>query len=214
MIADRTLKSALLVASVALSTGCTSSGLGVVPRYPYVEDRGLALEREVLTLQVERSGSVRVHALFRFIAESAPRDRVATFPIGGPRKVTRGFRATLPGRDPSRLPVAPGDSGALPMGSAVAHWDIWLDGQALKRHDGWLSVRYEQPGSGDFGYVLKSGAYWRGPIRSLTVILEDPHTRVAALSVEGKRMLVRGRERTSVKLRDVEPKHRIRLELL
>ncbi len=186
----------------------------MVPRYPYVEDRGLTLEREVLTLRVERSGSVRVHALFRFVSESAPRNRIATFPIGGPRKTTRGFRATLPGRGPCPLAVAPGDAGQLPMGSAVAHWDIWLDGKALERHGGWLSVRYTQPGTGDFGYVLKSGAYWRGPIRSLIVVLEDPHARVAALSVEGRRMLVRGRKRTAVRLRDVEPLEGIRLEFL
>lgn len=204
---------ASVVPVVLAALGCTPSGLAVVPRYPYVEDRGLALAHETLTLGVERDGSVRVTALFHFVARGAPRDRVMTFPVARPRGGARGFEAELVGHGPTAVPVALGEPGALPMGDAVETWDMWVDGAALARSSGRLEVRYTQPGAGDFAYILKSGAYWSGPIERLVVVVADPHARVAAMQVEGRRIELAERRRVSVELLDVEPSDGVRLEL-
>ncbi|MBK7583989.1 MAG: hypothetical protein IPI67_27805 [Myxococcales bacterium] len=176
-----------------------------MPRPPFVEDRGLGLVDETLTLTVEDDGSVRVAALFHFVASGELRDRVATFPIGAPRGPAREFRAELVGSGRVPVPTARGAPGGLPMGDFVESWDIWLSGEDLARHDGWLLVRYVQTGNSDFGYVLKSGAYWRGPIGRLRVEVEDPHARLAEVILEGERIEPRGRRRLSLELRDVEP---------
>lgn len=204
----------LAVAAVALlSAACSADGMGLLPRYPYVEDHGLSLVHETLSLDVERDGSVSVSALFRFVARGALRDRVMTFPVAGPRGPARGFAAELVGEKALPLPVAPSEPGHLPMGDAAQTWELWVPGAELARHDGWLRVRYEQPGSGDFAYILKSGAYWSGPIERLEVLVTDPHGRIAALSVEGRRVDVAGRARVAVELTDLEPVHGVRLEL-
>ncbi|MBX3125327.1 MAG: hypothetical protein KF718_01350 [Polyangiaceae bacterium] len=192
-------------------TACTSGGFGLVPSYPYVEDRSLALVDETLTLRVREDRTVRVEALFEFVAVGSPKSRVATFPIGGPRGTAHGFLAELAGAEPERLPVALGTGGALPFGDPVESWDIWLDGDALARHDGRLRVTYEQRGSGRFSYVLKSGAYWCGPIARLEVVIDDPHRNLLAVIVEGERAEVRGRSRLRHVLRDVEPRSGVEL---
>ncbi|GMV19677.1 MAG: hypothetical protein HS104_22970 [Polyangiaceae bacterium] len=204
----------LAVAAVALSSAaCSGGGMGLVARYPYVEDQGLALAHETLSIDVERDGSVNVSALFRFVARGAPRDRVMTFPVAGPRGAAQGFAAELVGREALPLPVAPSEPGHLPVGDAAQTWDLWVGGAELARHDGWLRVRYTQRGNGDFAYTLKSGAYWSGPIERLEVLVTDPHGRIASLSVEGRRVDVAGRARVAVELTELEPVHGVRLEL-
>lgn len=204
----------LALAAVALlSAACSADGMGLLPRYPYVEDHGLSLAHETLSLDVARDGSVSVSALFHFVARGALRDRVMTFPVAGPRGPARGFAAELVGKEARPLPVAPSEPGHLPMGDAAQTWELWVSGAELARHDGWLRVRYEQPGSGDFAYTLKSGAYWSGPIERLEVLVADPHGRIAALSVEGHRVDVAGRARVAVELTDLEPVDGVRLEL-
>lgn len=192
-------------------TACTSNGFGFLPSYPYVEDRSLALVDETLTLSVSEDRTVRVDALFHFVASGRPKSRVATFPIGGPRGTAHGFLAELAGAEPQQLPVALGTSGALPFGRPVESWDIWIDGDALERHQGRLRVTYEQRGSGQFSYILKSGAYWRGPITRLEVVIDDPHGHLTAVIVEGERAEVRGRPRLRTVLRDVEPRSGVEL---
>lgn len=187
--------------------------MGFVPRYPFVEARELELVHETLTLQVQRDGCVHVSALFHFVPHGPSRDRLLTFPIGTPRGGARDFVAELTGERPRRIPAARGTAGALPMGPSAESWDIWLDGDALDAHSGKLLVRYAQPGAGDFGYVLESGAYWRGPIGHLVLVVDDPHHRVLAVSIEGQRMNTAGRSRVTLELENVEPADAVRLEL-
>lgn len=196
-----------------LLSSCAGGGVGAVPRYPWVEDHGLALAREELVLDVERDGSVRVTADFHFAARASWRDRVMTFPVATPRGATRDFRAELMGSRPHALPVAPSEPDRLPVGEAAETWDLWVPGAELERHGGWLRVSYAQPGAGSFAYTLKSGAYWSGPIERLEVVLRDPHARVAALWLEGERVPTRGGPRVQVVLVDVEPDEGVRLEL-
>jgi hypothetical protein len=194
-------------------TGCVESAVGFVPRFPFAEARDLELVHETLTLEVQRDGCVQVSALFHFVSHGPSKDRLLTFPIGPPRGGARDFVAELPGHRPRRIPAARGTAGALPMGDTVESWDIWLDGAALEAHSGKLLVRYAQAGAGDFGYVLKSGAYWRGPIGRLVLIVDDPHLRVRALSVEGQRLDTKGSRRVSLEFVGVEPADPVRLEL-
>lgn len=194
-----------------LCLACSGSGLVVVPRHPFVEDSGLSLIDETLTLRVLGDGCVAVDALFDFASHGGPLDRVATFPIGAPRGPAVDFSAALVGGGP--VPVARGAPGALPMGDAIEHWDLFLDGSELERHGGRLRVRYVQPGRGEFGYVLRSGAYWAGPIRHLRLILEDPFAKVATLIVEGQHISTTGRPKSVIDLRDLEPRSGVRLLL-
>lgn len=189
---------------------CAPNGLGAVPRYPFIEDRGLALRHETLELDVARDGAVAVSALFQFETRGDERERVMTFPIGSPRGGAEGFVAELVGSSRASLPAERAVAGALPVGSAVESWDLWVGARALT--DNALRVRYTQRGSGAFGYVLKSGAYWAGPIERLEVILRDPHARVAAAFIEGRRVALAERE-TVVTLVNVEPDEGVRLEL-
>jgi hypothetical protein len=185
--------------------------VGIVARYPYVEDRTLALEDETLVLRVAEE-RVSVDALFHFRAFGDARDRVATFPIGAPRAGAESFRVTLEGPAAiERAEARVGAAGALPVGKAVEHWDIFLDGDALARHDGVVRVTYAQPGHGEFTYVLRTGAYWRGPIRRLDVVVEDPARRLVALVIEDRTIDALDEARHVVSLFDVEPRTGIRL---
>lgn len=203
-----------LLPALALAVALTAcSSVALVPRYPFVEDPDLELRHETLTLAVEADGSVRVAALFHFVPHSPARDRLLTFPIGPPRGGAQGFRAKLLDASPGHVTAARGDPGALPMGDVVESWDIWLGAQGQGPGESRLLVEYLQPGGGDFGYVLKSGAYWRGPIGELVLVVSDPHARVAAIQIEGHRIEPLGRRRVEVALVDLEPNHGVRLEL-
>jgi hypothetical protein len=205
------------LACATLSVGCVAGcagALSVVPRYPYAEDRSLGLQHETLSLAVERDGAVRVTADFRFVERGARRDRLMTFPVAGPRPATQGFTAELGAPGGQRLTATRATPGVLPMGAAAETWDFPVDGAALARHGGRLVVRYVQPGAGDFGYILKSGAYWSGPIESLSVIVDDPHARVRASVIEGRRVELDARRRVVVELTNVEPESGVTLELI
>jgi hypothetical protein len=184
-----------------------------VPRYPYVEDGGLALAHEVLNLRVERDASVHVEALLQFQSRGPGKNRVVTFPIAGPRGACRQFRAWALGRAARPVVVARGQAGVLPMGQVVESWDLWLHAADFEQSGSWLAVRYVQPGTGDFAYVLRSGAYWHGPIRTLRVVVRDPHGRLSAVSVEDRRVPTRGAAETTIELTDVEPENGVRLVL-
>ncbi len=195
------------------ASACAPSGLGVVPRYPYVEDSGLALAHEQLNLRIRRDDSVQVEALFQFESRGRAKNRIATFPIGGPRGACRNFHAEVLGSASRSVRVARGEAGSLPVGKAAETWDLWLRAADFEAPRSWLAVRYVQPGTGDFGYVLKSGAYWHGPIRTLRVALHDPHARAAAMIVEGKRVANLGRPHTVIELRDIEPESGVQIEM-
>ncbi|MBI3204225.1 MAG: hypothetical protein HYZ29_21995 [Myxococcales bacterium] len=202
---------ALLPALAAALVGCSSVAL--LPRYPFVEDPDLELRHETLTLAVDADGSVRVAALFHFVPHAPARDRLLTFPIGPPRQGALGFSAQLLDAEPGAVSVARGEAGALPMGDVVESWDIWLGARGQGPSTTRLLVQYVQPGSGDFGYVLKSGAYWRGPIGKLVLVVSDPHARVAAIQIEGHRIEAADRRRVVLELVDLEPNHEVKLEL-
>ncbi len=177
---------ALLAAATCL---CALACGGLLPRpgHPWLEDRSLELAREVLTLEV-LGDRVAVDARFWFRAHGRTRDRVMFFPVPPPGGEVAGFRALLAGPDggPLALPVGPSSPGALPAGRSVQSFDIMVPGEDLERHQGQLVVHYEQQVSCGFGYTLRSGSYWRGPIGSLAVLLVDEASRVLSATVEGE----------------------------
>jgi hypothetical protein len=175
---------ALLAAAAGmLVTAC--GGLALRPGHPWIEDLSLTLAREVLVLEV-LDDRVAVDARFSFEAHGETMDRVMFFPVALPGGEVAGFGALLsgPGAEPLPLPVRPGLPGALPAGQTSQSFDIMVPGEALELHGGELVVRYEQQASCGFGYILRSGAYWRGPIGSLTVLVRDEASRVTSASVE------------------------------
>jgi hypothetical protein len=202
---------ALGLAVITASIGCAR--LGPVPRYPWIEDRSLSLDAETLRVTV-RADEVEVDALFFFRAEGTPADRVVTFPVAAPRGGALDFTATLEGPLPlERLPVARAAPGVLPAGEAAETWDIAIPGAALAAHGGVARVRYRQPGRGRFAYTLRTGAYWRGPIRALDVIVDDPDRR-AAVTLEGSRLSRAPDARAfAAHLADVEPRDGLLLEI-
>ncbi len=179
-----------------------------------MEDRSLELAAETLTVTVG-DGEVLVDALFFFRQAGPLRDRVLTFPVAGPRGPSVGFEAVLEGPVPSEpLLVRPSAPGLLPAGDAAETFDIGLPGEALARHEGVLRVRYRQPGRGAFGYTLRTGAYWRGPIRRLDVVVEDPGRRASGVRLEGAaRAPEAGGARYFVRLLDVEPREGLEMEV-
>lgn len=192
------------LAAGALLAAC--SGLAPVARYPWVEDRGLALVAEELSLAVgERE--VAVEAVFHFAAEDGGRARAATFPIAAPGGPADDFAAVLVGADGRAAPLAVhrGAEGTLPAGDVVEWYSFELpaglgaDGAALR-------VRYRQPVDGEARYVLKTGAYWRGPIGSLRVWVTDRGGGVLGAQVEGRDGTPAGAGTLAWTFRDVEPR--------
>jgi len=189
---------------------------GFAPRlgHPWVEDLSLELAREVLTLEV-LDGRVVVDARFSFEAHGGTRDRVMFFPMAPPGGEAMGFRALLSGLDTGPLPlsVRPASPGALLAGQTSQSFDIMVPGEALELHGGELVVRYEQPASCGFGYILRSGAYWRGPIGSLSVLVVDEASRVESASVEGDPPHQREGKTASWSWRGIEPRSGVALVL-
>jgi len=181
----RSVHGPIVVAAGLLATAC--GGLAPRPGHPWVEDLSLALVREALVLEVLEH-RVAVEARFSFEAHGSARDRVMFFPVAPHGGQTTGFSALLsgPGVTPLELPVRPGTAGALPAGRVGRTFDIVVPGDALERHAGELVVRYEQEASCSFGYILRSGAYWRGPIGTLTVHVVDEASRVLSATVEAE----------------------------
>lgn len=212
-----------LLAALALALPCAlgCADLGIVARRPWIEDRSLALDAEVLTLRVAPD-SVSVDAWFQFRAEGRPRDRTMTFPIAAPRGASDDFAATLEGSPaPQLLASWRAQPGALPAGDASETWDTDVPGDALAAHEGALRVRYRQRGKGAFAYTLRTGAYWRGPIRTLDVVVEDPERLVERCEIEGVRIerderaerAERGAGGFRVRLVDSEPRGGVALWL-
>ena len=156
-------------------------------RYPWFEDHTLALEHELLLVQVQ-GAQVLVGARFRFRPLQAQRDRTLTFPLPPPCSDAHGFTATLvgPGREPLRLRTAVATPDILPAGAARQTYEIALPGRALEAHDGTMLVTYAQRCDRAFRYTLRTGAYWAGPIGRLDVALADPAGRVLSATVEGQ----------------------------
>ncbi len=184
----------------------------MVPHAPWVEHADIALESEVLTLDVHED-AVDVEALFRFRVLRETDDFVATFPIASPRGGGTGFEARI-GEDVVQAVRA--EPGGLPVGEAVESWDIPVDVHALGRAGGILRVRYTQRGRGDFAYLWRTGAHWRGPIRRLDVVVHDTERRVAALAIDDEDVATsrRAEDGTITKaLFDVEPKSGLKLHV-
>lgn len=166
-----------------LVSGCAN--LVPVSRYPYVEAHDLTLEREELHLTVSHH-RLEVLADFWFVGDTEP-ERVMTFPIAAPGGPAQGFSARL-GMDDSAPPLKTrlGAKGGLPAGSAVEQYDILIPEDVGRTQELRLRVRYVQPGQDQFAYVLKTGAYWNGPIQDLRVLVNDPASLLSFASVEGQ----------------------------
>ena len=172
-----------LVALACVSAGCVGS-LQAVARPPWVEDRSLALVAEHLRIDVAER-EVEVDARFAFRSVGDARDRVMTFPIASPGGRASAFRATLErtGRPPRVLRTWRASEGVLPTGDADDTYEIDVPALATTRGV-WLRVRYRQSRRCRVAYVLRTGAYWRGPIGRLDVEVVDPERRVVRAFVE------------------------------
>ncbi len=157
--------------------------LGPVARPPWVEDRSLQLLSEVLTIDL---GSSTASVEARLELRGSTEARELGFPIGGePRAVA--FQAVVAERGEPKLLLAArkGEAGLLPVGAATENWDIAVPERVLGSRGTELVVSYRQPARQSFRYVLRSGAYWAGPIAAFTARVNDPHGRVARALLDG-----------------------------
>jgi hypothetical protein len=173
--------------ALALVTGAAAVGCGLqapVLRYPWLEDESLALERQQLAVSIDAE-TVDVVARFDFRLVGPARDRGVIFPIPPACEDAESFRARLAGPEiePEALEVWPADPGLLPEGEAHQAFEIVLPARALARHDGVLIVTYRQRCATLFRYALGAGAYWRGPIAQLDVMVRDRAGRVTEARV-------------------------------
>jgi hypothetical protein len=172
----------------ALGLGATGCGLQApVLRYPWLEDESLGLERQQLAVSVD-ADRVGVVARFEFRRLGPLRDRGLLFPIPPPCEDVESFSARLAGPEvaPEPLEVWPADPALLPAGQARQAFEIVLPARSLARHDGVLIVSYRQRCAAEFRYALSTGAYWRGPIAQLDVMVQDRSGRVADARVEDR----------------------------
>jgi hypothetical protein len=175
----------------------------------------MTLRHETLEMRVGKR-DVEVDALFDFTLREGADDMLATFPVAPPCGAPKRFRATLEGDGlPSEtLDSRPAADGMLPAGDVRASFDIVLPIARLRAHGGRLRVRYQQRCDGAFGYVLRTGAYWHGPIGELAVAVHDPNGRVTAARVEDQPAHRRTHGTHRWHFRDVEPRHPVKLNLL
>ena len=135
-------------------------------------------------------------------------------PIAPPRGPAEDFVATIgSGTSEQRVRVARARPGALPAGEATEHYDIEIPEGTKRQRRLRLRVRYRQAGSQDFQYTLKTGAYWKGPIRELHVLVRDPDALLARATVEGRPPDARAGGQWRWRFANVEPSAGVRLVL-
>ena len=204
-------RSAAVIAACGLLAGC--GGLSPVVGHPWVEDRGLALTHEDLLVTVERD-AVLVDARLWMRGHGDQPDRELTFPCGAGDSPT-AFRVTFRprGRQAHRLQAEVGQPGGLPTGGGLHVYDIWLPGSMIDGAGGLLRVEYNQRVAQRFHYVLRTGAYWRGTIQRLRVVITDPYHRVGRARVEGMAPQSRRDGTWRWTMNEVEPDDGLEIEL-
>jgi hypothetical protein len=201
------------LAALAASTAFSCTPLVPVAHDPWVEDRTLELSRERLVLEVGPR-AVDVEARFGFTERGKAREHAMTFAIAHADGPPVAFLAELVARD----------GRVTPLGcTATMRRDLPVRGVAETRDfvtpsgafasGAWLRVRYSQPATRRFAYVLRTGAFWAGPIHELDVVLRDRLARVVSATVEGRSAdRVDAAERTWHFV-DLEPREAIELTL-
>jgi hypothetical protein len=126
-----------------------------------------------------------------------------------------GFEAMVieHGRPKAVLAARRGEAGLLPVGEASENWDIAVPERVLGERGSELVVRYRQPARESFHYVLLSGAYWAGAIRTFVARVNDPGRRVTRARLDGLPPLSSSGHALLWKLEDYEPKDALTLEL-
>ena len=175
----------------------------------------MELRHELLIVEVAGDG-VGVEARLDFALREVPADRVLTFPIPPPCESAEGFEAELagPGLPPTTLATRLSGPGLLPMGEVAETYDIELPAAAVQEHGPRLVVRYRQRCDDSFRYVLRTGAYWAGPIGELEVLVRDAEGRVGSARLEGEPPQVRRPGTWRWRLTDVEPRWPLELGLI
>jgi hypothetical protein len=177
--------------SALLSGACGCLPLEPVAGPPWVEHASLALEREDLRIVLFDDATARVEADFHLRGDVGGDAIVPMrFPIppGCAPAGTLSARVRTDQGVSSEVAVrraAAGSGSWLPAGDVAEMWD--LDVPAAPFATGAvLHVLYAQRCTDRFRYTLSTGAYWRGPIGRLDVLVTDAAQRVSSASVEGQ----------------------------
>jgi hypothetical protein len=194
---------------VFLTAGC--GALGPVARPPWVEDHSLQLLRERLTIDLGPS-TAAIEARFELLGSADARE--LGFPVGGEPRAD-AFQALVVERGEPKLvlPVRKGETGLLPVGETTEDWDIAVPERVLGAEGTELVVSYRQPARQSVRYVLRSGAYWAGPIEAFVARVNDPHRRVTRALLDGVPPEQDPDGRLSWKLTNYEPKDALVLAL-
>ena len=106
-----------------------------------------------------------------------------------------------------------GSPGALPAGRAVEQYDLEIPEGRGRAGRLPLRVRYLQATRNTWSYVLMTGAYWKGPIQTLTVEVTDPSSRLRGATVEGQPAHTRTEGRLHWQFTRIEPRAGVLLVL-
>ena len=200
--------------AIALAGLSACARLAPVAHDPWIEDRSLELTAEELVLEVGPR-DVRVDARFAFTPRGDARAHAMAFAVAARGGSARDFTAELWGEPGhvTRLPSTVGSAAGLPIAAVGETRDFETPAGAFGRPGTWLRVRYSQPAKDGFDYVLRSGAYWAGPIGKLAVVVRDPTRRVVSATVEGRGPDHRESDALTWQFTDLEPREAIRLTL-
>ncbi|MCA9672089.1 MAG: hypothetical protein KC503_41125 [Myxococcales bacterium] len=182
--------------------------------YPWVESALLSLEHETLDLRIER-GELVVRAAMIFRAHDQREALEMLFPEDARDAPLRELAVRWAGaRLATNVEPAHVFDGGPPL-SHVRRWHRFVVGPLSRGETRRLIVGYRQrlpSRARRVRYLLRTGAYWRGPIRSLAIRLDDPasHTIAARFGDTPPR---RSGHRLWWSLRDVEPRSDVVLEL-
>jgi hypothetical protein len=186
-------------------------GLGPVARPPWVEDHSLELRREELTIDLGRA-TAAVEARFEFRGSTGARE--LGFPIGGePHAVAFEALVVEHGEPKVVLAARKGEESLFPVGVTSENWDIAVPERVLGDPETELVVRYRQPARDSFHYVLRSGAYWAGPIREFVARVNDPRRRITRALLDGATPEHASSGELRWQLSDYEPRDALTLEL-
>jgi hypothetical protein len=184
--------------------------------YPWIESTDAALVHEELIVVLD-SGRAAVEARLTFRARRDLPARALAFPEDDRDPPLEELRLTWSGEEVASWPAGRGAvSGFLPL-AHVRRWHAFTLLPQRRGDRGTLVVRYAQPltaaSSGRvFRYLIRTGAYWYGPIDELVVRVSGS-VQVRRARLDGRAPTTQSETELRWELRAIEPREDLRLDV-
>lgn len=184
---------------LGLLCGVSVACLPAQPRlgYPWIESRDAELRRERLEVAL-RGDHAQVYVRFVFVGHRAGAALPLAFPEDQRDPPLEDYRLWVDGLEVATRRVVGGASqGYLPL-THVGRWHEGHGGRLGRGQRRVVEVRYRQRlvrvgGGLRFRYLLRTGAYWRGPIGELVARVELGRRRLRSAILDGRRGVERAR---------------------